>query len=84
MELSKDLTVGKWGNGLAIRLPVAMKDDLELTENSKVSVTKSSQGWVIKAVTSLPKFSLAEMVSKITTANLPETADDNPVGKEVW
>lgn len=79
-----ELTVGKWGNSLAIRLPVAMRDDLGISENSKVNLSKTADGWTIKPITPLPRYVLADLVAKISPDNLPDVPEDEPVGKEVW
>ncbi len=36
-----ELTVEKWGDDLAVRLPAAVTEDLGLTEGCKVSVAKN-------------------------------------------
>ena len=79
-----ELTVGKWGNSLAIRLPVAMRDDLGISENSKVNLSKTADGWTIKPITPLPRCVPADLVAKISPDNLPDVPEDEPVGKEVW
>lgn len=42
--------VQKWGNSLAVRLPKAVTDQLELREGSEVSIDKNTLQIVIKKV----------------------------------
>ena len=79
-----ELTVEKWGDDLAVRLPAAVTEDLGLTEGCKVSVAKTEQGWILKRITPLPKFSLSELTEGITQENLQKVNDDRPAGKEIW
>lgn len=49
-----------------------------------MSVAKTEQGWILKRITPLPKFSLSELTEGITQENLQKVEDDRPAGKEIW
>lgn len=72
--------IRKWGNSLGVRIPSALAEDAHLHEGAEVEVT-IREGQLVIA----PVLSLAELVSGITTSNLPELdADDTPRGGELW
>ncbi len=79
-----ELTVEKWGDDLAVRLPATLVEDLDLCEGSKVSIEKIEQGWILKRITPLPKFSLSQLAEGIAPENLHQVDEDHPVGKEIW
>jgi antitoxin MazE len=77
-------SVKKWGNSLAVRIPVVVIQDLGLTENSSVQIISDGVVATIQP-NKRKKPSLAELVTKITPQNCHKTVDwGEPVGKEVW
>ncbi len=71
--------VRKWGNSLGVRIPSVVAADARLVEGAEVEVTVRDGQLVI-----VPVLSLAELVSRITPANLPDLPDDAPRGAELW
>ncbi len=77
--------IQKWGNSLAIRLPIALTSHSSLYEGSGVLVKTQGRNIVIEPVDSAKEISLKDMVSKITPSNRYKAVDwGKPVGKEVW
>jgi antitoxin MazE len=71
-------TVRKWGNSLGVRIPRGVAADAQLTEGAEVELTVRDGGLVI-----VPVLSLADLVARITSQNLPELQDDAPRGREL-
>jgi antitoxin MazE len=70
--------IAKWGNSLALRIPHALANQLNLTENSKVNISCIDGRMVItRGIT------LEEMLSSLTEDNR-NVLDDlgAPVGRE--
>ena len=76
--------VKKWGNSLAIRIPIVAAKELGLTEDSRVVTSKIDNAWVVIPVEQ-KKETLNGMISKITSENIhQEIKTGKPVGKELW
>jgi antitoxin MazE len=76
--------VQKWGNSLALRIPKAFADEVQLTEDGAVDVTVRN-GKLIVVPIPQAEYTLEEMVSRITPENRHDEIDTGaPVGKEVW
>jgi antitoxin MazE len=77
-------SVKKWGNSLAVRIPIAVAQDLGLSENSTVQITSDGAVATIKPKKG-DKVSLKELVARITPDNRHQEVDwGESVGKEVW
>jgi len=78
--------VKKWGNSLAIRLPIDAISTLHAVDGSAVSIEiddKTKKIVITEEVESMP--TLTELVSAITPKNLHTEVDwGKPVGGEVW
>jgi antitoxin MazE len=76
-----EATITKWGNSLAIRIPITIAQDLKVNEGSKVEL-KMKEG---KLIIERPHYSLEELLSLITPENLHGEIDTGDfVGKEEW
>ena len=76
--------VQKWGNSIAVRIPKAFVDEMQIAAESEVELTME-EGKLIIAPVESPVFSLEELLAGITPENLHEAADwGEPVGKEAW
>ena len=76
------VTISKWGNSLAIRLPKEALDRARVREGDTFDVEARSGEVVLRArgVTTLKK-----MVAQITPENLhPELLAGEPAGSEIW
>ncbi|MDB6021044.1 MAG: SpoVT/AbrB domain protein [Pedosphaera sp.] len=77
-------TIQKWGNSLALRIPKAFAQQTKVKQGSRVSLTLKN-GRVIMEPMKRRKYTLQELVSKITPRNRhPETDWGPPQGKEIW
>ena len=75
--------VQKWGNSIGVRIPKAIAQDAEIQEGASVELRVEDGRLVIVPVRR--KYTLAELVSKITPENChPETDWGPPLGKEIW
>ncbi|MFS0644028.1 AbrB/MazE/SpoVT family DNA-binding domain-containing protein [Siminovitchia sp. 179-K 8D1 HS] len=77
------MQVQKWGNSLAIRLPKALCQAVNIKEGKEVDLSIKEDAIIIKPK---PKEeTLAEMLEGITPDMYhKETFDDGAVGKEEW
>ena len=76
--------VSRWGNSLAIRLPKAAAESLNVREGQAVDLTIEGEAVVIRS--SRPRYSIEELVAQMRRGNEPESFDDvksPPVGQEL-
>lgn len=75
-----ELQVGKWGNSLAVRLPVALAKQAGLHEGSRVQaeVTAGRELRLVKAGNELETVSRAQLAKELT-----EMHRDWPMGRSV-
>ncbi len=78
-----EVTIQKWGNSLAIRIPGSYAKDISIQQGSSVELIKEKNKLVI-----VPKKSglkLKNLLAKITDDNVhKEEFMEGPVGKEIW
>jgi antitoxin MazE len=75
--------LSKWGNSLGLRLPKSVAREAHLDEGDSVDVTVDNGSIVIRQ--SRPRYSLDELVGRITARNRHDESDwGNAVGQEVW
>lgn len=75
--------VSKWGNSLGLRLPKSVAREAQLGEGDTVDVSVDNGTIVIRP--SRPRYSLDELVRRITPKNRHDESDwGGPVGDEVW
>lgn len=81
------LSVQKWGNSAAVRLPIELLGILKVSLGDKLSVNIQPEGVLLKAA--YPKYSLTELIAQCDTS-APDSADMhswgkvNPIGREAW
>lgn len=82
-----ELSIQKWGNSAAVRLPTELLGMLKASLGDKLSVDVRPEGVMLKA--KRPAYTLAALVAQCDM-NAPEPADmaawnkAKPVGREVW
>lgn len=82
-----ELSVQKWGNSAAVRLPTELLRLLKVSLGDKLSVSVQPEGVLLKAAR--PSFALADLVAQCDPT-APEPADlaawshVKPVGREAW
>ncbi len=78
------VSVRKWGNSLAVRIPRAIAAGSGLTQGTDVNISLRRGKVVLEPV---PKrsYALGDLVSGITKANRHgETVTGGPMGRETW
>lgn len=82
-----ELSVQKWGNSAAVRLPTELLSVLKVTLGDKLTVKVQEDGVLLKV--KRPVYALADLVAQCDPS-APEPADLaawsnlKPVGCEVW
>jgi antitoxin ChpS len=82
-----ELSVQKWGNSAAVRLPTELLGMLKVSLGDKLSVNVQADGVLLKAAR--PSFSLDELVSQCDLsaaepADMEAWSTIKPVGQEAW
>ena len=73
--------VGKWGTSLAVRIPKPIAEQWGVHEGSAIEIVSRGDQVILRK---RPR-SLAEMLARVTDANLhPEFDSGPPAGKEAW
>ena len=75
-------TIQKWGNSLALRIPLAVAKQIHVKAGDPVTLKIGASGLTVKAAPK--KFSLDELLDKVTPENLhPATDWGADLGREV-
>jgi antitoxin MazE len=75
--------VQKWGNSLAVRIPKAFADAVNLEPDTLVDVSVQDGSLVVAPI--CPTYTLEELLSQVTEQNLhPEQEIGPAVGREAW
>jgi len=82
-----ELSVQKWGNSAAVRLPTELLAMLKVSLGDKLSVNVQPDGILLKAAR--PTYSLADLVAQCDRsapepADMAAWSDLKPVGHESW
>ena len=76
--------IRKWGNSLAVRLPKAFADEMNLGENASI-LMMLKDGMLIITPDKEPKWKLEELLAGVTQENIhSEWETSRPAGKESW
>ena len=76
--------VRKWGNSLAVRLPKAVAESVELYEGTPVVIEKK-EGRLLLTPIKKKEYSLASLVKGINSRNRHDLIETgSPRGKEIW
>lgn len=82
--MDNETTVSKWGNSLAIRIPLGVARQAGLGEGDAVALALDGDGGIVLRPTRR-KYSLAELVARITPRNRHRETDwGRPQGEEAW
>jgi antitoxin MazE len=75
-------TIHKWGNSLAVLLPKALADEVQVHEGAKVELVATLEGILVRTKRR-PRYRLSDLLAGTTTDNVhPETDWGRSVGKE--
>ena len=78
------VTIKKWGNSAAIRIPAAILEATHLRLDEPVEI-REEEGRIIIEPARQKIYDLDELLKKVTKENIHvETDWGPPVGKEVW
>ncbi|MGA2274127.1 MAG: AbrB/MazE/SpoVT family DNA-binding domain-containing protein [Bryobacteraceae bacterium] len=82
--MQNETTVSKWGNSLAVRIPLAIAKQASLDEGDPVALVLDSNGGIVLRPTRR-RYKLSELVGRITPKNRHRETDwGPPQGKESW
>lgn len=82
--IEAEVTVKKWGNSLAVRLPKEITNDVNLHEDSKIRLNVID-GNIVATPVKENKITLDSILEGITPKNYGKVIDFGaPVGKEIW
>lgn len=82
--MPNETTVSKWGNSLAVRIPLAIAKQASLSEGDSVALVLDSGGGIVLRPTRR-KYELSELVGRITPKNRHRETDwGQPQGEESW
>lgn len=75
--------IRKWGNSLAVRIPRAISEELEVRCDMPVELSVEKGCLVLRPARR--EFDLAVLIESITDENLHSEVDTGgPVGREAW
>ncbi len=75
--------VARWGHSLAIRIPKAFAQEVQLAEGAEVRISVSNGQLILTPVGH--KYDLHQLVEGITRENRHDESDwGAPVGREIW
>ena len=76
--------VQKWGNSMALRIPKAFADELQMTVETAVEMS-IEDGKLVIMPAGRPAYALEDLLAGITADNVHEEVDwGAAVGKETW
>ncbi len=76
--------VKKWGNSLAVRIPVSLSAEIGLRENDQIEIRRDGDSLKIEKI-EVDDPTLDELLARVTPENIHEEFDWGPaVGKEIW
>jgi antitoxin MazE len=82
--MAKETTISKWGNSLAVRIPLALARQASLAEGDCVKIGVDRDGAIVLRP-ARRKYELAELVRGITPRNRhAETGWGKAEGGESW
>ncbi|WP_055076956.1 AbrB/MazE/SpoVT family DNA-binding domain-containing protein [Pseudanabaena sp. 'Roaring Creek'] len=78
------VTIAKWGNSLAVRIPQAMAEQLQIQAGSEINI-EIIDGKIILTPHRRKKYTLDELLDNMTAEHLhPEISTGVSVGNEAW
>ncbi len=74
--------IQKWGNSLAVRIPRAVAQQIQVCEGDSVELEVDANALVIRPAR--PRYRLADLLRRVTAENAHPEADwGRPVGRDV-
>jgi len=82
--MQNDSKIAKWGNSLAVRIPLAIAKQASLSEGDSVRLALDREGG-IHLRPARRRYVLSDLVNRITPKNRHRETDwGRPQGKESW
>ena len=82
--MRNETTISKWGNSLAVRIPLAIARQASLSEGDCVALALDRNGVIVLRPTRR-KYELSDLVAQITPKNLHRATNwGKPQGEESW
>jgi len=82
--MRNDSKIAKWGNSLAVRIPLAIAKHASLAEGDLVKLALDREGAIVLRRVRR-RYELSDLVAQITPKNRHEETDwGRPQGKESW
>jgi antitoxin MazE len=82
--MRNESTISKWGNSLAVRIPLAIAKQASLTEGDCVKLVLNRDGGIVLRP-ARRKYELSDLVSRITPKNRHRATNwGPPQGEESW
>jgi antitoxin component of MazEF toxin-antitoxin module len=84
------MTIKKWGNSLATRIPKSVAESIDLHINQEVDIEAINGKIIVTPVRKKKEYKLAELLGQCKPGSMELTKEDQewlnakPVGKEVW
>lgn len=77
--------IKKWGNSLALRIPVPLAQQLNLQENSEVECTIAEGMLMVRPTAPLGPYTLEQLLGRVNRDNIhTETVTGVAQGREIW
>jgi len=84
MNATTKTQLARWGNSLAVRIPLRVVETARLREGDELTLAVGKSGAIVMR-RAQRKYQLDELISKITPRNLHEETEWGPrVGQEAW
>ena len=84
MNATSKTQLARWGNSLAVRIPLRVVETARLREGDELTLAVGKNGTIV-IKPARRKYRLDELVSKITARNRHDQTDWGPrVGNEAW
>lgn len=82
--MRSDARIAKWGNSLAVRIPLAIAKQASLAEGDCVQLALDGEGGIVLRPVRR-RYELADLVARISPRNRHrETEWGSPQGRESW
>jgi len=82
--MRNESTISKWGNSLAVRIPLAIARQASLAEGVSVKLSLDEEGGIVLRPVRR-RYELGDLVAGITPKNRHQETDwGKPRGKESW
>lgn len=82
--MRSDARIAKWGNSLAVRIPLAIAKQAGLAEGDSVQLALDGEGGIVLRPVRR-RYELADLVARISPRNRHRETDwGSPQGRESW